>query len=390
MTSASERASGVMRIASRRLADRYPFHAHLLSVAQVTEENAITTMAVTIRGGRLALLYCPDFVVACDLEQIVGVLHHEVLHVVFGHLLEKPERFPDRAARVIAEEVTVNEWIPERLPGKPVLLKDYPRLPPGEDTDTRYRRLEGKLAGRRSPTTADDHEAWEEARAAGRVAESVVLSAVQRAADMLTPGERARVPVELQNAIELACRGKAAGRDVERLPESGGDARVPWQTILRAFVGRNTSRHPSYLRPPRRFPHLVGVVPGHARLLDVPRVVAVIDTSGSVTVDLLEQIAAELQKIAARHDVVIVECDAEIQRVYPFAGELREVHGRGGTDLKPPFDRGLLERLRGDVLVYFTDGLGPAPAAPPTIPVLWCLAPGGERPATWGRAVWMV
>jgi hypothetical protein len=40
--------------------------------------------------------------------------------------------------------------------------------------------------------------------------------------------------------------------------------------------------------------------------------------------------------------------------------------------------------VRPDVLVYFTDGHGPAPKERPVVAVIWCLTPAGRRPAPWG------
>jgi predicted metal-dependent peptidase len=42
-----------------------------------------------------------------------------------------------------------------------------------------------------------------------------------------------------------------------------------------------------------------------------------------------------------------------------------------------------------DVLVYLTDGFGDAPHAPPAVPTLWLLVPGGVKPAKWGEVAWM-
>lgn len=213
-------------------------------------------------------------------------------------------------------------------------------------------------------------------------------SAVERAARALTPEEVARLPEWMRDAIDEARPGTAARPLVAKLAVDGAPT-IPWQLVLRTFVGRATNVQPSYLRPPRRFPHLVGVVPGGARRPGKPRVMVVIDTSGSMTREQLEQIAAELRAMGSSRDVVVVECDDEIQRTYPFAGTLEEVHGGGGTDLRPPLEPAVLATIRPDVVVYFTDGQGPAQANAPRMPVLWCLTPGAEPPAAWGRTVWM-
>ncbi|MDA1043715.1 MAG: VWA-like domain-containing protein [Verrucomicrobia bacterium] len=63
------------------------------------------------------------------------------------------------------------------------------------------------------------------------------------------------------------------------------------------------------------------------------------------------------------------------------------MHGRGGTDLRPPFESAFLGKHRPDWVVYFTDGHGKAPDAPPKVPVIWCLTLSGKMPCAWGREV---
>jgi predicted metal-dependent peptidase len=83
----------------------------------------------------------------------------------------------------------------------------------------------------------------------------------------------------------------------------------------------------------------------------------------------------------------VVECDATIHAVYDYHGPLVSVQGRGDTDLRPPLASEFLAQYRPDLIVYFTDGLGPAPSRAPRIPLIWCIVPGGERPVDWGRAI---
>jgi predicted metal-dependent peptidase len=161
-----------------------------------------------------------------------------------------------------------------------------------------------------------------------------------------------------------------------------------WIRLLRRYTGRHLKSEPDFTRPSRRFPSLVGVIPGKRRRGGRPHVMAVIDTSASISPDLLELINGELSRIAADHEVTVVECDAEIQRVDPFR-RMRSVRGRGGTDLRPPFEPGFLRRHGPDLIIYFTDGCGPAPEHPPRVPVIWCLTEDGEAPAEWGRILRM-
>jgi predicted metal-dependent peptidase len=108
-----------------------------------------------------------------------------------------------------------------------------------------------------------------------------------------------------------------------------------------------------------------------------------------VTPELLELINDELARLAKHYAVLVVECDARVHAVFEYRAPLTTVHGRGGTDFRPPLTRKFLRKHWPDLVVYFSDGFGPAPQRSPQTPVVWCLVPGGRRPATWGRVIQM-
>ena len=59
--------------------------------------------------------------------------------------------------------------------------------------------------------------------------------------------------------------------------------------------------------------------------------------------------------------------------------------------LRPPFAPDVLERFSPGLIVYFTDGHGPAPASPPPgVSVLWILTGANPAiPARYGQVVCM-
>jgi len=59
--------------------------------------------------------------------------------------------------------------------------------------------------------------------------------------------------------------------------------------------------------------------------------------------------------------------------------------GRGGTDLRPPFDPALLQREGIDAIVYFTDGEGPFSESAPGIATLWVLTSAVNFACPWGE-----
>jgi len=97
----------------------------------------------------------------------------------------------------------------------------------------------------------------------------------------------------------------------------------------------------------------------------------------------LDHVARELRRLAAFARLTIIECDAVVHRVYPFAGKLGPFIGDGDTDFGPLFHEADLHR-DAEGLVLFTDGKGQIPVSAPAIPTLWVLTHNDPFRANWG------
>jgi predicted metal-dependent peptidase len=400
-------SEGKIQLAIQRLATKYPFHAAVLERFVLATRPSVQTMAVSVFGDRVHLWHCPTFVLGLPLDQLVGVLLHEVNHVLFNHIGLNPRDYPDEWALAIAADVTVNEFIHEPLPPRAVLLEHFPVLPKGESTDRRYHRLAkiikrlsvmplaqflaqgGRLdqpivgkGGKDILLVLDEHGAWDDVTDAQAKKERIQ----DLLADAAATVGASKIPEQFRGALERFGVGTDPGSDFDTIHARKG--RLPWGRLLRRYVGRGATMRPDLRRPSRRVPHLVGVVPGRRRISGRPNILAIIDTSSSMTNELLEQISGELTRLAADYRITVVECDTVIHKVYRYR-PLRVVFGRGGTDLRPPLERAFLRKHHADLVVYFTDGDGPALEKSPSIPVIWCLTACGEPPARWGRVVRM-
>jgi len=388
-----QRSEGRIEIAIQRLLRKYPFHARILEQFILLSRDDVGTMGVSANNDSILLLHNPDFVGSLPLDQLTGVLLHEVHHVLFRHLLMKREDYPDQWALTIAQEVTVNEFVKEPLPDGVITLKLYPNLPPMESTEKRYGRLR-KVTNRipigkpnlpfqdQTSKTVDDHDVWATRPQNVDEVENVIEEMIDAAASEVSADQIDQIPRALRRMA-----GVTSGDD-QTLIMGGLTGQLDWRAVLRRYVGQLLQVRPTFTRPPRRFPHLVGIFPGRRRQADHKRIMAVLDTSASMTQDLLERVNAELEGLARSYTVTVVECDTSIKSVYKYR-PVKKVTGRGGTDFRPPLKREFLSKHRPDVVVYFTDGFGPAPAKSPRMPVIWCLTPYGERPASWGRAIKM-
>jgi predicted metal-dependent peptidase len=166
--------------------------------------------------------------------------------------------------------------------------------------------------------------------------------------------------------------------------------RTPWEQVLRTQLARGLSHEPelswsrpsrSYLAnqgsmgPHRRMPFEPGSSPNRA----VPRLVLVVDVSGSIDDALMQRFACEIEAISRRLSagVTLIVGDDQVRRIERFAPgrcDLSEIEfkGGGGTDFGPLLEEAA--RHQPDITVVLTDLDGPAHYRP-RCPVIWAVPP---------------
>jgi len=167
-----------------------------------------------------------------------------------------------------------------------------------------------------------------------------------------------------------------------------GKYKLQWKKILSRYQGSARDKIRTRFYPNRRMPHLLGIVHGVKRVFRKPRIMIALDTSGSMGKKELQIISRECTFFKQMSEVLVVECDCAIQRIYKFKKAITKVKGRGGTSFVPPLETALLRKHRIELVIYFTDGYGDAPEKQPIAPVIWCLLGNkAPKPATYGRVV---
>ena len=158
-------------------------------------------------------------------------------------------------------------------------------------------------------------------------------------------------------------RGMMPGGFMSQVEKLNAPPELSWQAILKKYVGtiaanKRKTRMRLNRRQPDRF-DLPGTVDDK-----VLKIAVAIDTSGSVDDKMISQIFNEIFAILAKrkHEITVIECDAEVQRVYRArnASEIKtKVAGRGGTWFSPVIEYVNNDRyFRDALLIYFTDGYG--------------------------------
>lgn len=164
--------------------------------------------------------------------------------------------------------------------------------------------------------------------------------------------------------------------------------RTPWEQVLRTQLARRLApkRDISWSRPSRSYLANQGRVGAHRRMpwepgfsssKSVPRLVVIVDVSGSIDGVLMERFAREIEAITRRLEagLVLVIGDERVQRVEHFEpgrAKLSDIQfkGGGGTDFTPLLEEA--DTHRPDIAVVLTDLEG-LTRFRPRWPVIWAV-----------------
>lgn len=157
-----------------------------------------------------------------------------------------------------------------------------------------------------------------------------------------------------------------------------------WCRLLQLFEQRSGHSRLKYTlhRPSKRYGTRPGIKVRRQRRLWVA-----VDTSGSIQPRDLHRFFEAVHTLwKTGAELEVLECDECIQRRYRYVGVgPQAVKGRGNTRFDPVLEAAAAERPDG--LVFFTDGLAPAPQACHYQSVLWMISPDGIKPShyNWNR-----
>ncbi len=314
---------------------QYPWWASLYLHLVRIETGAVDTMAVD----GTHLYYNPKFTESLTDQECIGVLMHETGHCAFLHCYRRKYREPERwnvacDKAVNAVLVAANITLPKNCvtPGPLGTLAEelYEQITPEEMALYCKDVLE---AG--SFTDANGGEQMSEKDWRDAIASSYTL-----------------MPDYLSRIIEEAT---ASTKD--------------WKNELARFIHstRKSESH-TWNRLSRRVPGL----PGWNREIE-SRIAICIDTSGSVTGNILNAFVAECKAILELAGIaaVVISADAAVAQIVqpgdPFPTELK---GGGGTNFAPALREA--ENHEPNGIVYFTDGDGAYPKGC-LYPILWAL-----------------
>ncbi len=348
-----------------------PFFGSLALRLEIVEDPTCPTAWTD--GERLG--YNPAFINKLSLEEIKGLLCHEVMHCACAHHTRRGTR--DHLRWNVAGDYAINQILKDCkiiLPQGALLNSDYS----GMTADEIYNRLpqsQQENSGEDNGSSSDPGGCGEVRDAKGNSTQSE---------------QEWRVAVQ-QAAQSAKIMGKLPA-GIERMIEGILQSRVDWREVLRRFVDQTAKNDYRWFPGNRRYISQ-GIYLPSLRSEELPSLAVVVDTSGSVGQSELNQFATELTTILEdyRTTCTVIYCDAEIADVEVFTSEdlPLKLHprGGGGTDFRPPFEWVEKEGLHPSCLIYFTDMMGTFPDDPPGYPVLWVKIGKSTISPPWGEMV---
>jgi predicted metal-dependent peptidase len=199
--------------------------------------------------------------------------------------------------------------------------------------------------------------------------------------------------------VKAAQTAQASGQGklpagIDRIIKEILEPQVDWWVKLKNLMESKCRGYQRTRLYPSKKSHAIGHFMPSSYGTQVGDIVAAVDTSGSISDEILRRFLAELIAMSSLSKrTIVMTCDAEIHEyieanslnVWQLPGRIK-FKGGGGTDFRPVFKRVAKERITPKVLVYLTDTFGSFPSKEPTYPVLWVVV-GGANKVPWGEII---
>lgn len=406
-----------------------PFYGAISAYIPKYAVDHIPTAAVGFHGDNVAMFYNPDFFLGLTQEQRVGVLKHEMLHLIYEHIFVNKGMLPREVYEAfaiaklseeerknlprktviktqaamklwnVATDLAINSIIPrEQLPEKCLipgegdfvdmpkdkdalwywgqLLQDKDLDGEAEQAEQLLQELEEMLS---RASDSDDHSQWgQECDDKG--------NPIEDASDAQKEIAKRKFEETVRYAKEQAEKSNQWGSMSQSLRNRVDElfkSQLSWKRILRSFVSKSIrgSKTSSWRKPHRK---LRGLKPGRTKSYTSHLAIA-IDMSGSVSDKEIQYFFSELMALTKHTQITVIPFDSIVIKDEIFvwkkdqAPDLHRV-ATGGTNFQAPTDYVNENRRKFDGLIIFTDMIAPKPG-PCRVKRLWVAQKGSPREA---------
>jgi predicted metal-dependent peptidase len=368
--------------ATKNLIIRDPFYGHFALGVEKNFSERVPTAGCTLDGINTAILFNPKFWAELTDKQKIGLMQHELAHIVMFHIINY-KNYPSMALFNIAADICINQHIaPDHLPPEALLPNSFPeiKLPAFLDAHEYYKLLEDqkdKSEGLKNLLDALEqgqqvvcsHETWKEIMEKGGHIEELVRAQIEHQIKDNYENHLNKDPGKLPGHL----RGFVIGLYDKH------EKVTDWRQVIRSFKSfcEKQKIRFTWNRENARFPDNKAIT-----LERKQKMLVGIDTSGSISNYDLETFFGQIQHIhKCGTEVEIIEWDYGIQRTYSYSKNMnaknKDVKGGGGTD---PTE--VVEFFNKNPnyygLIMFTDGYIGGQWLKSSKPILWIITKGGS------------
>lgn len=329
------------------------------------------TMGVCVKNGRIYLHSNPVFVESLTLEELQGVLVHEIYHILNLTLPRKGQH--NHSLWNTATDVAINEDILNtsiqsmkmKLPSFALTVKkidEFNTKKYGEITWQNTRKYEGDLVSElifNHLCNIKDDMPKNSNSGEGGSGEGGLRSDSHGEQGELTDYDKEKIK-EVIRKSHARGYGNIAGNLMEKVNDILKPI-VNWKKVLRkAITSLQTNKvfsEQTWSKISRKYQYLQG------KKWFTSEIIIAVDTSGSTSYyDLMGEFFGEIEAIVKETGkLIVMQCDTEIQDInYNYKKndwKKIQIKGLGGTSVQPVFDEiKKNKKLRKKTLVYFTDG----------------------------------
>lgn len=360
----------------RDLMLKQPFYGMYLLMLDKRVSNVVPTAGVSKQGINYRIDINPDFWEKLSHEHRLGLIHHELLHICFFHLLRR-EEFENHMIANIAMDIEINQYIPSgNLPEGGMTLNTFPELKLEPKKGTRY--YYDKLM-EQAQKNDEKIQQMLDAMANGDMTDgdgNLMPNHEWEDFDELSDTEKKLLGAQIDHhlkelANQMKSRGSVPGEMKDYIDSlfTEKPSKFDWKGYLRRFSGGSSRVYTKKLqrKENRRYADDAGL-----KIKQRRHMLLAIDTSGSVSQTELEEFLNEIGHIhKTGTEVTVLQCDTRVTSVELFNPKKKFViTGRGGTDFQPIIDYANSNSRKFTGLCIFTDGEAPAPTAC-TLRTLW-------------------
>jgi predicted metal-dependent peptidase len=357
-----------------------PYLASILTAMTFVRASGLGTLAV---DPRIRVYVDPGVLDLWTPMELAGVLLHEAHHVVRGHHERQITSGIAPSVFNIASDLEINDD----------LRRAGIQLPDGALHPHMFELPEHDLAEWYASRLLDqvEHDPGCGSGGGGSVGE------FELGVDADIPGLDANQVELIRDTVarQIRAQGPSAPGGLQRWAQARLRSTVPWPAVLRSAVRRALPRGAGHQRHtwsrPRRHNPTTALLPS---LRNVPvHVAVVVDSSGSMTQDHLDQAVSDIALLRAVPEIdrlTVVSCDTETTEItVPRCGGSVALIGGGGTSLEAGLIYVTSLRNPPDLIVVITDGLTswPEKSRAFKVPVVAVVPDGCPPGAGWMTTV---